>query len=262
MTPRSKLLVPSTALPEGVVELDPRPPSALLSDSALSLRASYLGRGWDAALVGFHGRSHLPEYELVSIGADGVEIRQAFHELSAIGAESSLSIEKWIVRLEGAWRFTENGNGANPLIEPSGLDAVAGVERPIGERLRVHAQMLWKRYPGWQGPESIEGDDPESQAKRELETANALLRNYQDASRPASTLRLTYSSEDDELEISAFGSINWIGGDWFLRPSLIWRFAESAALTVGVDYYGGDEKRPFGSLREYRSFFVETRWMF
>ncbi|MGI5862146.1 MAG: hypothetical protein ACOX6T_08820 [Myxococcales bacterium] len=263
IAPRSRLLVPSSALPAGLTERDAALPAAKLSESAIALKASYLGSGWDAALVAFHGYSHLPELALDSVGLEGASIVQRFHELNAVGAEASFSYDKWIVRFEGAWRSTENSNGKNPLIEPSGLDAVVGVERPIGEHLRVHGQMLWRYYPSFQAPETVTADDPVvAEIQRGLASANALLHNYQDENRPASTLRLTFTTSDSDLEVSALAVVNWVGRDFLIRPSLLYRFAETGSVAVGIDYYGGPKDRPLGALHEYRSLFLETRWEF
>ncbi|HCF61885.1 MAG TPA: hypothetical protein DFS52_28300 [Myxococcales bacterium] len=263
IAPRSRLLIPSSALPAGLIELEAASPAAKLSESAFAIKASYLGTGWDAALVGFHGYSHLSELALDSIGIEGASITQEFNRLDAVGAEASFSYDKWIFRFEGAWRATANPDGTSPLVEPSGLDAVVGIERPIGEHVRVHGQMLWRYYPSFQGPEAVTADDPmEAEIQRGLASANALLHNYQDQNRPASTLRLTFESADNELELSALAFVNWVGRDYLVRPSLLYRFAETGTVAVGIDYYGGPKDRPFGALHEYRSLFVETKWVF
>ena len=263
IAPRSRLLVPASALPEGLLVLEPSAPGAALSGSSFALKASYLGSGWDASLVGFHGWAHLPTLELAGIDAAGVSVRPVNQRLTAVGGEASFSLEKWIFRVEGVWRATADGDGSDPLVEPAGIDAVAGLERPVGERLRVHAQLLWRHYPSLRSPETIDTGDPlETEAMRGIARANALLHNYPDQNRPATSLRLTFNTPDEDLEISMLGLVNWVGRDWFVRPSIVYRFAETGSCALGVDFYGGPVDRPLGSMEEFRSLFLETKWMF
>lgn len=97
---------------------------------------------------------------------------------------------------------------------------------------------------------------------RQVANANALLLNYQDRYRPASTLRVSYNNDQHGIEAEIFAWLNFVGGDYLIRPKLAYAMTDALKLTLGFDGFYGPEDRPLGSLRAYRSLFVEAKYGF
>lgn len=261
--PASVLIVPPGALPDGTTLAAPAPRSFALADTEVAAKLKLSGRGWDLAAVGFRGFNHTPEFELVSADADGVVVRQTHHRYLAAGLDGSVALGKLVVRFEGAFVQTENPLGEDPTIQPSYLFGVLGVERPLGERVRVQAQVMARTYPTWGAPEDTTGPDPiTAGARRGVARANALLLDYQEALRPALTARVAYLSAGERLAAEVFGAINTMGSDYLVRPLVGWRPSEAVAVQVGAEIYGGHPSRPLGALHPFGGVFSQVSFTF
>ncbi|MCE9572555.1 MAG: hypothetical protein K8W52_05315 [Deltaproteobacteria bacterium] len=259
----STILVPADALPAGVT-LDPAAtPSAAVLDTEVAAKLKLSGEGWDLGLVGFRGWNHTPEFELVSATATSVVMRQTHHRILAAGLDGSASAGKLVFRVEGAFVLTDNRDGTDPTIQPSYAFGVVGVERPLGDRVRIQAQVIARAYPSWTAPADATGTDPATTAGRQaVAAANALLLDYQDQQRPAATLRIAYTSEDERIEAEIFAAMNLVGNDYLIRPLIGWHPAEAVSIQVGLDGYGGPIDRPLGALHPFGGAFAQVAYTF
>lgn len=256
-TPRfvgSNVLVPSAALPAGVTIAEPATLPATMKDTEVAAKVKLSGRGWDIALVGFRGWNHTPELELVSATPTEVVMRHTHRKIIAGGIDGSASIGKLVFRAEGSYIVPlDNAEGEDISRLPPMAFAVVGVERSLGDRLRVQAQLIGRHYPYWRDPD--DEMDP-------VAATNALFLDYQDQRRPSATLRIAYQSEEGRLEAEVFGAMNFIGTDFLVRPLLGWRPVEAVSLQVGVDVYGGPDDRPLGALNPFSGAFSQVSYTF
>jgi hypothetical protein len=261
--PSTVLLVPPSALPAGVTLAPTSAPDVALERTEVAARVKLSGSGWDVAAVGFRGYNHTPEFELVSADAMGIVVRQAHHEIFAAGLDGSASFGKLVMRAEASYVGTENPDGKNPTIMPSRLFGVFGVERPFGEHFRAQLQGLLRAYPIWARPRTATNPDPMISAARQgVAIANALLLDYQEQVRPAGTLRLAYASDEGGLEAEIFAAVNFIPGDFVVRPLVGWRPTTALLLQLGAEYYGGSRERPLGSLAPFAGAFIQGTFTF
>ncbi|MBZ0235024.1 MAG: hypothetical protein K8M05_22040 [Deltaproteobacteria bacterium] len=252
--PASSVLVPSAALPAGVTIAEPAPISADMTDTEVAAKIKLSGRGWDIALVGFRGWNHTPELELVSATETELVMRHTHRRIVAGGLDGSASIGKFVFRAEGSYILPlDNAEGEDISRLPPMAFAVIGVERPLGDRVRVQAQLIGRHYPYWRDP--ADEMDP-------VAATNALFLDYQDQRRPSGTLRVAYQSEEGRLEAEVFGAMNFLGSDFLVRPLLGWRPVETVTLQVGVDVYGGPDDRPLGALNPFSGAFGQVSYTF
>lgn len=261
--PASVLIVPTGALPDGVTVAAPAVRAAAVEDTEVAAKLKVSGRSWDLALVGFRGWNHTPEFELVSADATGVIVRPTHHRILAAGLDGSASFGKLVVRIEAAYVRTDARADADPTIQPTYVFGVLGVERPLGERLRLQAQLIARAYPGWIDPAAAAGPDPMTTgALQGVAAANALLLDYQDRVRPAATVRVAYHSEDERLELEVFAAMNLVGHDYLIRPLLGWHPVEAVTVQLGFDGYGGYATTPLGALQPYGGAFAQVTYTF
>jgi hypothetical protein len=264
--PSSRLLVPSGLFPAGVTSVGFVRPPVTLENTELAARAAFTAAGWDAALVVFRGFNHTPQFFLVSHDATSTVVGQTNRHQSAVGAEGSVTLGAWVLRVEGAYAVPDNP-GRDPRMQPAHLDVVSGVERSFWERLRVQLQGI-VRVHGASAAGSRPGPDPVRDAiDQGIGDANALLLDYQDEVRPAASLRVAYATEDDTFEAEVVGYVNLrrdplARSDYLLRPMLTYRFRDPLKLLVGVEYFGGPSATPLGALHPFSGAFVEAAYTF
>ena len=263
VAPQSRMLFDSakvtSSLPPGLtLSSNPVTPAATLARSELALKAAIAPSGWDASVFAFRGLSHMPELALF-----GSTIAPTYHRLTAAGGDFSFTAGSWIFRGEGDYAWTENGDGSNPLIAPTRVDLVAGVERPIGDDFRIQVQGLLRHAPRFTAPEDATGLDPASTAlNSEIASANARILNYPERTRPGATVRFSYSNEASGLDAEVFLLGNFVGGDYLLRPKLSYGWTDAFETTIGVDHYAGPEDLPLGQLKAFNSLFIEAKYVF
>jgi hypothetical protein len=269
--PQTKLLIPPTVVPAGFT-LNPTPsvPPQTVGNTETALKISYGASGWDASVIAFRGFNHTPEFAILGTTlnpATGLpsafNVGQTFHNIRAAGADFSFTSGKWIYRGETAYTWTENNDGANPLIIPSHWDAVAGVERPIGDDFRIQGQFVYRYFPAFTPPNQAGGPDPiTAQVDQAIAAANALLLAYQYQSRPGATFRIAYANDANGIDAEFFTLVNFAGGDYLLRPKFSYNWTDVLKTTVGLDYYAGPVDRPLGALYVFDAVFVEAKYTF
>jgi hypothetical protein len=236
-----------------------------LARTEAALKAAYAGQGWDASVVGFRGWSHLPELGYAGYDAARAQviIRPVFHRITAVGGDGSIALGPWVVRGEGAYVFTENNDGTNPLIQPSHWDMVAGVERPLAA-FRVGVQGVWRwNTPQLSPPEAAPYTDPYSQmANPMLARANSITFRYQEKHQGGATLRIAYTNEDRGIDVDLFGYLNFLERDAFVRIRASYLVVDALRVTLGLDSYSGPADSPFGAFKDFSSAFLEIKYSF
>lgn len=261
--PSTVLLLPPSALPMGIKLIEPVPFDTKLENTEVAAKVKFSGRKWDLAFVGFRGFNHTPEFELVSADDNGAVVRQNHHGIVAGGFDGSTSVGRLVARLEGSVVRTKNDNGSDPTIQPTYAYGVFGLERPLGDRVRVQAQAIARTYPRWSAPATAMGADPATtSAMQGVAAANALILDYQDRARTSATLRVSYLSAEERWAAEVFGAVNFIGGDFLVRPLVVWHPTEAVAIQLGADIYGGPRTRPLGAMHPFNGVFLQTSFAF
>ncbi|MBI2711555.1 MAG: hypothetical protein HYX41_01655 [Bdellovibrio sp.] len=266
--PQSVLLLAPGQIPSGLSGVSTiQSPATTLSNSELALKVAYSGEGWDASVLVFKGWNHLPEIGVNSVSISGttptVSVSQGFHQYRALGGDSSVSFGKYVLRGEAAYVWTENGDGQNPMIQPSHLDAVVGLERGIGDDFRVQTQFLIRYFPYFTPPSQATDPNPVMAfVYQQVAGVNALIQNYQDVWRPAASFRLSYSNDQNRLAGEVFLLGNFLGGGLLLRPEVTYRLSDSLKATLGLNYYAGPADRPLGVLAPYNALYTELKYVF
>ncbi len=267
MFPQGLALIPPALIPNGIT-IGGAPQYAVNFDNTeYGFKTNYSGRGWDASLSLFRGFNHQEQFSLTQYQLNGSNLvanfSQIFNRVLAVGVDGSKNFGKWVARLEGAYFRTDNDSALNMLSIPSHLDAVAGIERPVGDDFRISGQLLIRYFPNYSSLTQAIGPDLFSQQLNlQLASANALLLQYQDRTRPSGSLRLAWAPGDTDWSAEVFYIYSCAGGDYLVRPQVNYRPIDNFKLTLGSDNYGGDPAKPLGSLKPYNSVYFEAKYDF
>ncbi len=262
--PRSKFLISPNSVPDDVIFLPEQLPTRNLAHSELALRTTYFTPGWDFSLTGFYGWNHLPEYVFSQINSSAqVELLPTYHQIRAVGGDFAKTFDDWILRLEAAYTWTDNDSGANPIVEPSFLNSVVGVEKTLGENWRVNVQGLLKYHPNYTDPSEATGDTPlHAEINSSVAAFNALLQGYQVKTRTGASIRLAYTNEKAGWELETAAVAYYQTDDFLIKPKATRSFTDTFKVSVGGDFYGGPEDKQLGALHYYNSLFFEAKYTF
>ncbi|MBS2011816.1 MAG: hypothetical protein JST00_02785 [Deltaproteobacteria bacterium] len=263
--PSTKVFVPKGKIPAAVTVLEEERPKLSLLNSEAALKIGVAPGGWDIALIGFHGWNHVAEPYVgkIDVQAGTVEVGRRFHRYEAIGLQASVALDSWVLRFEGAYVATENPNGRNRFVQPSHIDAIAGIERPFGERVRASVQGIVKVHPRWLSLDAPHtGAGPEEIAlKQALVRLNAQVLNYTHQIRPGASLAISYASEDESFEMGIAGIAYFTGFDWAVQPSIGYRLGGALKLDVGAQIFGG-KQNSLGFMSKQSGMFAQATYTF
>jgi len=263
--PASKVFVPKSNVPAQAVVLDEDRPQLSLGNSEVAAKISWAPGGWDVSLIGFHGFNHLSEAYLKSVdtNANVAQVGRNFHEINALGVQASVALDAWVLRLEAAYVVTENPNGrGNRFVQPSHGDVIVGVERPLGERVRLGVQGLCRFHPYYLSLRAPFSGPAELQVvNRAIATTNARLLNYTDQVRPGASVAVAYTSEDESLELSVAALAYFVGADFVVQPMIGYRLFDALKVDIGAQVFGGEESS-LGFLASQNGVFAQATYTF
>lgn len=269
--PATKVLIPKGKIPVGVTLLDEERPKLSMLNSEGAVKIGWAPGGWDIALIGFHGYNHIAEPYVVKAEqtpeGPSATIGRRFNQINAVGLQASVSLDSWVLRFEGAYVATQNMDGRDRLIQPSHIDAIAGIERPFGERVRASLQGIVRLHPYWMSLDApyARAKTPEQIVKAGAEEGaarlNAQVQNYTHQVRPGASLAINYASEDEALELGVAGIAYFVGFDWAVQPSIGYRFFDALKIEVGAQIFGG-KQNSLGFLNKQSGFFAQATYAF
>lgn len=261
--PRTDVLEPEQTLPSSVKDWGVRSSQKGDFGSNLAIRAQYTGEGWEGSISGYTGQSALPEYQLLESSLLSIGVGRQHQRMTAVGFDGTSSHQKWIFRWEAAHRRFSLSDGRAEILQQPTLDTVVGVERPLGERFRVHGQILHKWINDWKDPKSLSGSSAtETSVLRALAEANQRLWGSTSASSLGSTLRLTYKTESEDWTVQTFHLYLFESQSAIHRPSLTHTPITNLNVTLGAELLDGPLDTGLGSLRDLSSLFAELEFVF
>ncbi len=205
---------------------------------AARLYRTVAGTEW--ALYGYHGYWKQPN----AVDSQG---QPFFSRLDVLGASVRGNLAGGIGNLELAWYEGEDGRGDDPRLPNDQLRWLAGYERELRPRLNLGLQY----YLEWtQDYEQLKSGDGGSPLRR-------------DEFRHLLTLRLTQRLWQDNLTLSWFSFWSPSERDWYLRPTLHYRFDDRLSLSAGANLFGGREAHSFfGQFEDASSLYLRLRYSF
>lgn len=259
--PSTLLVPPHSVPPSGVTVSDVSQRSRHgLSSVETALKLQYTTNQWDWNIILFRGFNHQPEF----IQTSALNVTPQIHRQTSVGTNFSVSFEKWVLRYESAYFWTENKTPkTNPLIQTDHWDSIVGFEIPFCEDFRFLFQYYSRFFPNRTVPNAAQGSTlAEQLINQSLSRSNQLLLNSQEHFLSLPHFKLNYTHPSRSWEADVFFGIQFPGHDFLLKPKFSYAWTDHFRTTVGLDHAAGPADRPLGAQHAYNSVYLEGKYTF
>src|SRR5262249_11037430 len=156
--------------------------------------------------------------------------------------------------LRGEIAYAFSPESAGPNYRRSGVFLVAGGDRTFFERLNVNVQYIYRYTAGFQDPEAVADPTLQSLALRNAAISNQRFRNQHGV-----TGRIHYRWPGDKVETELAATFNATALDGLMRARLIYKLTDLLRLSIGGDWFFGNDDTYLGEFRRNSGAFVEMR---
>lgn len=214
----------------------------------------YAGKGVDWSLSYFDGMDRNPNLAITAIGPLGVSFTQRYYRIRAIGFDASTIIGRYGLRSEVAYVRTKDDKGDNPEIFNPYLFAVVGGDRDVFQNVNINVQYLFHYTFSYQSPHIVQNP-----IFRAIGEANNLLSLQTHQVLHGLSVRLNRKWLNDSLETGLTGLVFFNDGDVLLTPKMTYKVTDNVRITVGGDYYAGNNNAVLGRLKSNSTAYIGIR---
>jgi hypothetical protein len=242
--------LPVPPLPAGINlrELSPKN-----SWNQWALRVEETGGSIDWSVSYFDGYDRNPDLTLGS----GFRLSVIHPRIRVLGADAAMNLDRFGLRGEVAYAFTEDSDETDPFVKNSFLYLVLGADRSFFEHFNVNVQAIYRRVMNFRDPKAL--PNPAFQA---LSIQGALLNNQFDEDQYGISSRASYRWFNDTLETELLGLVWLTHRDYFVRPKVTYALTDHFKATVAVELYRGKAESFLGRLKDFSVGYVELRYDF
>lgn len=232
----------SNGLQAAPPELSGRAPENNRVSDEFALRIFRQWHGLEVAAYGYHGYFRQP------LGFDMVHQSPYFPEMNSAGVSLRGPIERAIVNFETAYYdAADNRNGSNPLLPHSQWRALLGAERELVSELTASIQLYVEKM--------------EHYTKYKSTTTNQ--RQSVPEWRQVYTFRLTEQRLRGNWTNSLFLFYSPSDRDYFLLPSISYRYSDHLQTELGARVFGGHQPQTFfAQFEENSNVYLRLRYSF
>jgi hypothetical protein len=245
-------LYPSGAQVPGVVLLGQHSPTEI---AQFGVRLDRTGGDVDWSVSYFDGLDRDPRFQIVSAVPTGIAVGRRYDRVRQIGADAAMTLGEFGLRGEIAYAFSPDAAGS--IYRRSGVYLVAGGDRTFFDRLNVNVQYVYRYVAGYEDPEAVANPVLQALALRNAAISNQRFRNQFGLS-----TRILYRWPGDKVETELMSFFNATAHDGVLRGRLTYKITDMLRLTVGGDWFFGDDDTYLGEFRRNSGGFVEMRYGF
>lgn len=206
---------------------------------------------FDWSLSYFEGFDLMPD-----IGLNG-GITLRYPRIKVFGGDFAATLDKFGIRGEAAYFFTEDENGNDPLKKNPYLFYVLGVDRNLTENLYLNLQFIQRIVTDYKNPFDIQ--DP---VLRDVAVKGAIINNQLDRVTNMASFKLGYKLFYETLKTEFSAVYNFTRKAYLIKPRLIYTFTDHWTGTLGADIYHGKEDSLFGMLEKNTAVFAEFKYGF
>ena len=208
---------------------------------------------WSASY--FQGLDLTPD--LAPGGTTGLVILN-HHRVRVIGADAATTVDRFGVRVEGAYTRTADANGADPFGKTPFLFAVVGADRTYFEgRFNLNVQYLWRHLSSYR---PTRDDDASETAS--LASLQAILSSQTRRTQHGASMRASYKWLHETLE-TEWAAIGYASpGGIAMRPKITYAVNDRVSAIAGAEVFRGETNSLFQLLRPNSVAYLEARWGF
>lgn len=219
--------------------------------------------GIDGSLSYFNGHDLLPDLELATITATGVQIALRNARTQVWGADLSVQRGAVVWRAEAAYARPHERNADSFAHKRASLWLVGGPEWNSGD-WTVGTQVVWQWVRDFQKPDIVPNPIVRAVAWRQAATANQIA-----AQQAGFTLRVARRVWNDTLLLETSllqqwavrdGDSHQAAGLW--RAKLAYAVNDHCNVQLGHELPFGPERSQLGQLKDNRLAYVQVRFSF
>ena len=220
-----------------------RRPSTRVGNAELALRLHGMADAAEWAVYAYRGFFGQP------LAFDAERGDFTFPRLNALGASLRGPLAGGLYNVETVWYDSaDDRSGDNPLVPNSELRFLLGYEREVATNFTVGGQYYLEWLQDYSGLHAAWPFDPGVLPERRRHTV---------------TVRLSWRLMRDNLVISAMNFYSPSARDFFLRPTVQYRFDDRLQLNAGVHLFGGrDDHTFYGQFEENSNVWARLRYSF
>ncbi len=237
-------------------------PSFALGRGQWAARLEQTGRTVDWSLSYFDGFDRFPDLGVGRVVAGPfappiVEVLLQHHRLRVIGADAATTLQRFGLRGEMAYTFTQDRSGRNPEIKNPYFFLVLGADRTFLDDLNVNLQYIFRAIVNFRDPTGI--GNP---IQRSVAIDNATINSQLDRFQHAASARVSHRWLNETLEVEVGGVYGFTRGDYAIRPKVTYAFTDRLKGTVGGDVFRGPRPSFFGRIQEASTAYAELKFSF
>ncbi|MCG8317331.1 MAG: hypothetical protein MI976_29285 [Pseudomonadales bacterium] len=223
-------------------QITPLPRTDSFIEDEIAIRFSKNLNGDEYALYFYEGYYKNP------IGIDTSLLRPYFPELRSVGASYRATAFSGIFNSEVSfYQSKEDKKGTDPYIPNDELRFLIGFEKEAMTDLTLSFQYYLEWTQDY--PQLIENSPTPTLEDREY--------------RSVITNRITYRTNNGNLNYSLFGFYSASDKDSYFRPAVDYRYSDALHLALGGNFFAGKEKHTFFSQFENNSnIYTRIRYYF
>lgn len=239
----SPLAASQVSAPAG--KLVPDEPSESFSNGEFAARlhgtTAFLGSSsTEWAFYGYRGFWKQPNALNSSMGP-------YFSRLNVLGASLRTNIARGIGHTEFAWYNGADDVGNDPRVPNNQMRFLLGYEQELIPKLTLGLQYYLEKIQDY---DALAGNDGNSPYRP-------------DENRSLWTVRLTYRAMQDNLTLSWFSFYSPTDQDYYHRPSAKYRFNDQLSLTLGGNFFGGEQAHTFfGQFENASNIYARIRFSY
>ncbi len=227
----------NVAAPSGRIAAED--PENSFANGEFATRLAGNARGTEWALYGYRGFQKQPN----ALSATGLP---EFTRLDVFGASVRGNLGTGLANAEIAWHLAEDSTGDDPLKPNDQFRFLLGYERELLPRLTLGLQYYLEQT-----------QDYSSMTKASASPYNPAKNRY------LYTLRLNYRMLQDNLIGSLFTYYSPSDDDYFIRPTVTYRFNDNLNMVVGANLFGGEKAHTFfGQFEDASNVYGRVRYAF
>ncbi|GGK83333.1 hypothetical protein [Amphritea balenae] len=227
----------NVAAPAG--KIDAEEPSNSFANGELAVRISGTVNSNEWALYGYRGFQKQPN------GLNALN-EPIFTRLDVLGASMRGNLGQGVANAEIALHMADDSAGDDPLKPNDQFRFLLGYERELLPKLTLGVQYYLEQTLDYTALESASASPYHPAQYRNLYTA-----------------RLNYRMWQDNLIWSLFSYYSPSDDDYFIRPSVSYRFDDNLSMALGGNLFGGDNPHTFfGQFEDASSVYGRIRYAF
>lgn len=168
-----------------------------------------------------------------------------YSPLISFGASLRSNVASGIGHAEISWYNGEDDQGDDPFLPNNQVRLLLGYEQELVSKLTLGVQYYSEHQLDYEALSTSDG--------------GSVYRI--DQHREMWTLRMTYRAMQDNLIMSWFSFYSPTDQDYYHRPSVKYRFSDELNLTVGGNFFGGEQPHTFfGQFEDASNMYARLRW--